>query len=213
MKRFHGQRPYSKAEITADAVVHGLGVTAGVIAVAILLSRVVITGGPWLPLLVYCLGLMAMLSFSATYNLWPATPVKWILRRFDHSAIYLLIAGTYTALLPFLASRSEAWVLGIVIWAVAALGIVLKVLLPGRFDKLAVAVYLGMGWAGVFSIRSFMAVLPMTTQILIAVGGLLYTVGVIFYVWERLKFQNAIWHAFVATAAGCQFAGIAYLYG
>ncbi|HMT13946.1 MAG TPA: hemolysin III family protein [Aestuariivirga sp.] len=212
MKRYHGSRPYSPSEIRADAVVHVLGLSAGVIAAAILLTRVVLTGGAWVPLMVYVLGLLAMLSFSATYNLWPATPVKWILRRFDHSAIYLLIAGTYTALLPFLTSRTEAVVLGLVIWSVAALGIVLKVALPGRFDKLAIAVYLGMGWAGVFSIRSFMAVLPMTTQILIAVGGLLYTVGVIFYVWERLKFQNAIWHAFVATAAGCQFAGIAYLY-
>ena len=97
---------------------------------------------------VYVAGLLAMLVLSATYNLWPVSRAKWVLRRFDHSAIYLLIAATYTPFIMELKDSYFAIALLIGVWCVAIVGIVLKLALPGRFDRLAVGLYLAMGWSG-----------------------------------------------------------------
>lgn len=209
---FAGQRPYSAAEIWADGAAHVAGVVAGLIGSILLLAHVAPRQPHWQAVAIYLLCLLAMLSFSAAYNLWPLSPVKWWLRRFDHSAIFLLIAGTYTPLLPFLTNRTEALALALFLWFGAAFGMAVKFLLPGRFDTLAVGAYLALGWAGVLSAWSFHAVLPGPTQVLIVIGGLLYSAGVVFHLWQRLKFQNAIWHGFVVAAAACHFAAIAYAY-
>jgi hypothetical protein len=105
------------------------------------------------PVLVYIIGLVTMLALSAAYNMWPVSPAKWVLRRFDHSAIYLLIAGTYT---PFLAQMKSALAsagLGVGVWLSAAVGIALKLALPGRFDRLAVVLCLLLGWSGCHCLR------------------------------------------------------------
>ncbi len=154
-----------------------------------------------------------MFGFSCAYNLTPPSPLKWLLRRFDHSAIYFMIAGTYTALLAMLGNQVWNWVLIGVIWAGALGGSAIKMLLPGRFDRLAIVLYLLMGWAALAAIKPVSMALPTATLVLVVVGGLLYSVGVIFYKWQSLKFQNAIWHGFVAAAAACHFAGIAVAVG
>ena len=157
---------------------------------------------------IYAAGLTAMLGISATYNLWPVSPVKWLLRRFDHSAIFLLIAATYTPFLAQMQDRVVAVALLIGVWSVAAIGIALKVLLPGRFDRLSIALYLALGWSGVVAYESVMSSLPSTTLWLIAAGGVLYSAGVIFHAWRRLRFQNAIWHSFVLLAAACHYSAV-----
>ena len=108
----------------------------------------------------YLFGLMAMMIFSAAYNLTPPSHLKWLLRRFDHSAIYLLIAGTYTPLLPYLPDATQSWTLGLITWLGAAFGVLVKFLFPGRFDRLAILVYLALGWVGVTAAGTFMQVLP-----------------------------------------------------
>ena len=108
----------------------------------------------------YLFGLLVMLACSAAYNLTPPSQLKWILRRFDHSAIFLLIAGTYTPLLPFLPDAAQGWTLGLVTWLGAAFGIAMKFIFPGRFDRLAILVYLALGWVGVTAAGAFMQVLP-----------------------------------------------------
>jgi hemolysin III len=153
-----------------------------------------------------------MLGSSAAYNLSPVSPTKWILRRFDHSAIYMMIAATYTPLLIRLPDNRLALVLAAIVWIGAAIGVLIKVFLPGRFDKLAVAMYLALGWVGIFAASSFFAVLPRMTMLLIITGGLLYSAGVPFYLWEKLKFQNVIWHVFVVAAAATHFVAIAILH-
>ena len=120
-----------------------------------------------------------------------------------------MIAGTYTPLLYQLQSRSWAWALAIVVWVGAIAGVVLKVALPGRFDRLSIAIYLLLGWAAAIAARPLFDSLPHATLVLLAVGGVLYSVGILFYLWHSLKFQNAIWHAFVAAAAACHYAAIA----
>lgn len=201
---------YDRVELIADGVVHILGIVFGLIAATVLvvLAAVYATPGQIVSVCIYAVGLLAMLGLSATYNLWPVSPVKWFLRRFDHSAIYILIAATYT---PILAHMQNV-VLGICIligvWAVAAFGIYMKVKWPGRYDRLAVALYLAMGWSGVMAYDSLVSSLPSSTLWLIAAGGLFYSLGVIFHAWERLRFQNAIWHSFVLVAAGIHYAAV-----
>jgi hemolysin III len=205
---FADRRGYSPGEIRADALVHGVGIVGVLLGSIALLAH---AGVSWV-LVSYLVGLMAMLMCSAAYNLTPPSQLKWILRRFDHSAIYVLIAGTYTPLLPYLPDATQSWTLGLITWIGAAFGVLVKFAFPGRFDRLAILVYLALGWVGVTAAGSFTQVLPPTVINLIIAGGMLYTAGVIFHIWESVKFQNAIWHGFVTAAAACHFAAITLLY-
>jgi hemolysin III len=206
--RPHGMSwAYDRAEIIADGMIHTLGVglgIAGAIALAIVVSRSA-QGSEIASVLVYGIGLLAVLGLSAAYNMWPVTRVKWMLRRFDHSAIYLLIAGTYT---PFIVQLKSGFIAGgllVGIWMSALAGLALKLFLPGRFDRLAVMLYLILGWSGAMAYESIAATLSAGTLWLLAIGGALYSIGVIFHVWRSLRFQNAIWHAFVLIAACCHY--------
>jgi hemolysin III len=200
---------YDRAELIADGIVHAAGVLfglTGVLAiVAIALGR---KGQGATPVLIYGVGLLAMLGISALYNMWPVSRLKWLLRRFDHSAIYLLIAGTYTPFLAQMKSGLLAVGLGIGMWASAAFGIALKLLLPGRFDAVSIGLYLALGWIGVVAYDSFTAAIPPASVHLLWLGGALYSVGIVFHAWERLRFQNAIWHGFVLVAAMCHYVAV-----
>jgi hemolysin III len=157
---------------------------------------------------IYAVALAAMLTISGAYNMWPVCDTKWIFRRFDHSAIYLLIAGTYTPLIAQLRNGLPSLILLAALWLSAGIGIMLKLMLPGRFDRLAIALYLVLGWCGVVAYSTFFALLPSLTFHLLAAGGILYSVGVIFHVSRAMRFQNAIWHAFVLLGAACHYAAI-----
>jgi hemolysin III len=207
-KRPHGSPwNYDRGEIVADGVIHVIGCCFGLIgavALIVLANEIVAIESVF----VYAVGVLAMLGFSAAYNLWPVSETKWILRRFDHSAIFVLIAGTYT---PFLAQSNISLPSGGLlagVWITAGLGVVLKLMLPGRFDRVAIVLYLLLGWSGVMFCGSLIASLPRLTLWLLAAGGMLYSIGVIFHLWESLRFQNAIWHAFVLFAAGCHYVAI-----
>lgn len=209
------KRAYSVGELVADGVVHAIAIVAGLVAFAVLFVRVVAQGaaGDVAATTIYATGFFLMFGFSCAYNMTPPSALKWLLRRFDHSAIFLMIAGTYTALLSQMADRFWAWTLIAVVWVGALGGTMLKLFLPGRFDRLSIALYMLLGWTAVVAIGPVIEALPATTLVLVAIGGLLYSVGVVFYKWEALRYQNAIWHGFVALAAGCHWAGIAYVMG
>jgi hemolysin III len=202
---------YERREIVADGVVHALGIGFAVIGGASLIAVAASTAGfgEFAAVTVYLVTLMAVLGLSATYNLWPVGPVKWRLRRYDHAAIFLLIAGTYT---PFLA-QIKAGMAGLAmlagIWTTALAGAALKIALPGRFDRVAIGLYLLLGWSGIAVWDGMVDTLAPATIWLLAAGGALYTLGVVFHVWESLRFQNAIWHAFVLAAAICHYAAVA----
>lgn len=205
------KRPLSTAELLADGIVHALALLAGLIAFPLLLFHALQTAGIGVvaALVVYAAGFFLMFGFSLAYNMTPPSALKWLLRRFDHSMIYVMIAGTYTAVIPHLDHPGWAWALGVVVWLGAALGIVIKVVLPGRYDRLSVLAYILLGWVGVIAIGPVTAALPSVSLWLLLAGGLTYVAGVGFYVWHGLRFQNAIWHVFVAVAAGLHFAAIA----
>ena len=151
---------------------------------------------------------MLMNGASALYHALPAGKNRSRAQILDHASIFILIAATYTPFLqrgiedPFLAGML------VFIWTMAAGGIALKFLFPGRYDRLAILIYLAMGWVGVFAAGPLLAHLSVTTLTLIVVGGVLYSVGVIFHVWEALRFQNAIWHGFVVAAAAVHYSAV-----
>jgi len=205
------KRDLSLGELLADGIVHALALLAGLIAFPLLLFHGLQTAGAgtFAALTVYAAGFFLMWGFSLAYNMTPPSALKWLLRRFDHSMIYVMIAGTYTAVIPHLDSPAWALTLGAVVWTGAVLGIVVKVALPGRYDRLAILAYVMLGWVGVIAAGPVMAALPTASLWLLVAGGVTYVAGVAFYVWEHLRFQNAIWHLFVAVAAGLHFAAIA----
>ena len=204
----------SPAERLADAVIHALGVSLSIVAVAVLFGFVIRASDPLTltAALVYGAGMIAMFSFSASYNLagdekWDGRWKDW-LRRCDHSAIFLMIAGTYTPFALVSIGGTTGHPLLALVWTVALAGLVLKLGWPHRLKRLSVALYLALGWSGVVAAGSIVAALPMAALALLAAGGILYSVGVIFHLWKSLQFQNAIWHAFVLVAAACHYLAV-----
>lgn len=201
-------RLYSRHEHLADAAIHVLGIAFAVSATLWLLWNV--SGFVTVAAVsVYCAGLLAMIVASAAYNLWPAGALKEILRRFDHSAIFVMIAATYT---PFAAARLGYPVGDLILWLVwsaAAVGVGLKMFFPRRFEKVSIVLYLAMGWLIVTAIKPLAEAVAAIDFSLLIAGGLIYSAGVAFYLIERIPFHKAIWHGLVLAAAVLHFAAIA----
>jgi hemolysin III len=214
-KEFPDYRPYSSGEVAADAAVHAVGVVGSLAAGLALLARLRADHGAFDIAVVgiYLAALLTVFALSAGYNLTPPSALKWRLRRFDQAAIFLLIAATYTPLLPFLPESRQTWGLGLFVWLGCAAGATLKLTFPNRFDRPFILFYLALGWSGVAAAPSFAAALPAGVMALIIAGGILYTAGVLFHLWDELRYQNAVWHTFVVLAAACHFAAVALLYG
>ena len=199
----HLRWDYSRAEMMADAVVHGIGIAFGVIGGAAIIVLAAVFAG-WAQLAavtIYALGLIALLCVSAAYNLWPVSRTKWLLRRFDHALIYVLIAATYTPFVTRFPDGFDRYALLFGVWAVAIGGAVLKVTLPGRFDRLSIVLCILLGASGVLAWNTIATALPPSTVWLMVAGGLVYVSGVVFHVWDGLRFQNAVWHSFVLVAS------------
>ena len=204
------RRPYSLGEIIADGIIHVLALIAGAAGFALLFALAPVHGGAgeYVALAIYAVCFFLMFGFSFAYNMVPDSALKRWLRRCDHSGIYLMIAGTYTALMALV--RADWWTVALVVfvWCGALVGVASKLFMPARFDRGAVGFYLALGWSAIVAIKPLAASLPATALALIVAGGLIYSAGVPFYVWRSLKFQNAIWHACVVLGAACQFGGV-----
>jgi hemolysin III len=200
---------YTRAEEIADACVHTVGVTAGTIA-AIALVAVALAHLPTAAataVVIYALGMLAVLCFSAAYNL-SRSPRRWLLRRCDHAAIFIKIAATYTPFAAVKMGGSSGFTLLGAVWGIALAGAAAKLLVPQRFGRTSYVLYLAQGWTCVFTVQPLLSVLSPTAMMLLLVGGVLYTVGVVFHLSERLPYHNAIWHGFVLAASACHFAAV-----
>jgi len=203
---------YDQVELIADGIIHAIGVSLGVVGAIVIVTVAAnsMHTADMSPIVIYSIGLLSMFGFSAAYNTWPISHAKWVLRRFDHSAIYVMIAGTYTAFIEQMRGDFVSIGLLIGVWLTAVVGVTLKLLLPGRFDRLAVVLYLILGWSGVVVYEPVATALPSLSIWLLVAGGALYSAGVVFHGWQSLRFQNAIWHGFVLVAASCHYSAIFY---
>lgn len=199
---WHRGEPYSRAELVLDAVVHAIGlVIAAGLGGALLTAAGIATAPTELPMIaVYVVSLVVVLTVSLAFNMAPVAPIKQVLARLDQAAIFLLIAGTYTPLLALVSGTLGSIMLALV-WGGALIGIALKLIVPQHFGRLALVLYLGIGWSGVVVFQSLAAALPMSTLWLLLAGGVAYSSGIVFHVWERLRFHNVLWHCFVVTGA------------
>lgn len=201
---------YTRTEFWADAAVHLLGLAFVLIAGPILIGFVAAEGetGTIIAISIYVASLLAMIVASASYNLAPVgTPKQW-LRRLDHSAIYIKIAGAYTPFAMLSLSGGTGYRLLIGVWLAAMSGVLVKLFWPRRFRLFTLSLYLAMGWAAAPLAAEVAASVQPTTWMLVLVAGALYTLGLPFHLWERLPYQNAIWHGFVLVATATLYAAI-----
>ena len=200
------QPPYSRPEELAHSLTAGVGIVACVLGIPWLAS--VTSGAPVrrVAALVFGISALAMFVTSVFYHHERDLERKVRLRKLDHAAIYLLIAGTYTPVAVIAMGGAWGWTLFGTMWTLAAIGIIAKTTVGFRFPRLSTALYLVMGWVGMLAIRPMAdALTPAELGWLIA-GGLAYTAGVPFYVWKTRRYTHAVWHLFVLAGVACHFA-------
>lgn len=202
-------RAYSAVEEWLNSVSHGIGFVAAIVGLVFLLLRaehpLAVTAAA-----VYGATLILMFLSSTLYHAISHTKAKGLLKLFDHSAIYLLIAGTYTPLMLVSIGGLLGITMTAVIWALALAGVAFKLIAQHRFPKVSVATYLLMGWIALGMIYPLYVALPGAGLWLLFAGGLLFSVGVIFYVAKSKPFTHAIWHLFVLGGCSCHFFSIYY---
>jgi len=208
------EKGYSLAEEIANSIRHGIGLVFGIVGLVLLLIQAVDANANVMAITSYSLygGSMILLFLASTlYHAIPHARAKIWLKKFDHCAIYLLIAGTYTPFLLVGLDSPLARTLMIVIWGLALLGILFKLTIAHRFKVLSLVTYLAMGWLSLIVIYQLTEKLALGGVTLLAAGGIVYSLGVIFYVCKRIPYNHAIWHGFVLGGSVCHFLAI-YLY-
>jgi hemolysin III len=200
--------PYSRPEELAHSLTAALGIIACAVAIPILVK--VSVPDPWRVAtgLVFGLTALAMFVTSVIYH-WSSSPeLKVVLRKLDHSAIYLLIAGTYTPFALVAIEGAWGWTLFGVAWALAIFGVVAKFTIGFRFPRLSLALYLGMGWMSILAIRPMIEALTTSQLLWLLAGGVLYTAGTPFYAWKTRRYTHAVWHLFVLGGVACHFVAV-----
>jgi hemolysin III len=197
-------RPYSPLEESLNATTHGLGFVAASVGLVFMLLRVDGIYGQ-VACVVYGVSMMMMFLSSTLYHAVSRPDLKKLLKTIDHSAIYILIAGTYTPLMVLAVGGTVGLVAMVLIWSIAITGILFKCFANNRFPKLSLVTYLLMGWLALFFIYPLYNSLETTGFYWLLAGGLCYTVGVVFYAAKKIQFTHAIWHLFVAAGSFCHF--------
>ncbi|PMM38740.1 PAQR family membrane homeostasis protein TrhA [Vibrio splendidus] len=205
---------YSDIEERANAITHGLGVVLGVVGLILLLIRAFDYQADMLTvasMTVYGSSIILLFLASTLYHSITTEKTKRLLKTLDHCAIYLLIAGSYTPFLLVGLRTPLAMGLMAVIWGIALVGIIMKIAFVYRFKRLSLFIYLAMGWLSLIVVYQLAMNINIGGLVLLAVGGVIYSLGVIFYVAKRIPYNHAIWHLFVLAGCACHFFAI-YLY-
>lgn len=206
----HPLKPnYSLAEETASSLSHALGIILSIAGLAVLTAFAALHGGASRIVSVSVYGTTLILLFTAStlYHALPNPRIKPVLRLLDHSAIFLLIAGTYTPFTLISLRGPWGWTLFVIVWTLAIIGIALE-LRRVRNRVAAALLYLGMGWVGIIAVKPLIATIEPTGLWLLLAGGLCYTFGVPFYLWKKLPYNHALWHLFVLAGSVLQFFSI-----
>ena len=194
---------YTFGEELSHAITHGLGVVLAIIGLCVLVVRASLYGDIWhvVASSVFGATLVMMYAASTLYHSIPLPRARHVLRVIDHSLIYFLIAGTYTPFTLVTLHGPWGWSLFGFTWGLAVIGVGLKIFTTGRYEKVSLAVYLMMGWCAVVAVKPLLERLEPAGLILLAAGGITYSGGVAFYVWNRLRYHHAIWHLFVLAGS------------
>ncbi|WP_346863169.1 hemolysin III family protein [uncultured Draconibacterium sp.] len=207
-----GYRRLSLGEEIFNSITHGIGTLLSIAALVLLIVFAAIKGNAWHVVSFSIFGTTLVLLYlsSTLYHSFTKEKVKNIFVRFDHAAIFLLIAGTYTPFLLTALRGALGWTLFGIIWSVAIAGVVIRSIYLTRFRKLMVGIYLVMGWLFVVAIGPMMKNLPALSIIFLFLGGLMYSIGVVFYAWRTLKYGHGIWHLFVLAGSIMHFFSVIY---
>jgi hemolysin III len=209
----HGRdKLFTLGEELAHALTHGLGVVLAIVGLTVMVARAALYGDTWHVVSASIFGATLVLMYSAStlYHSIPLPRAKEILRIIDHSTIYFLIAGTYTPFTLVTLHGVWGWSLFGVTWGLALFGVVFKIFATGRYEKLSLAIYLGMGWSIVVAIKPLWHTVEIGGLVLLALGGLAYTGGVAFYVFDHRRYFHAIWHAFVLAGSVLQYFAVLF---
>ncbi len=206
------EKEYTVREEIASSVTHGLGIVFSVVGLVVLVSLSVGMADPWriVSTAIFGASMIILYLASTLYHAIPWPSVKSVMRVFDHCAIYLLIAGTYTPFLLVSLRGPAGWTLLVVMWGIAVIGCAFKAFHTGKFDRLSTAAYVAMGWMIIFAIKPALELIPLGAMVLMALGGLAYTAGVFFYACNRIPYNHAIWHGFVLAGTVTHFFAILF---
>ena len=198
---------YSKGEEITNAILHGIGAGLAIAALVILIVFASSRGdGRYVvSYTIYGSTLVMLYMASTLYHSFPSGKTKDLFEIFDHSAIYLLIAGSYTPLALAALKGTLGWTMFGIVWGLSVIGIIFKVFWVKKFVILSTILYIAMGWLIIIAIKPLMNVLNTTSLVFLVAGGVLYTAGTVFYVWRGMKYHHAIWHLFVLGGSICHF--------
>jgi hemolysin III len=201
----------SPREELANAITHGVGAVAAAVGSVVLVAMAAAYGNGWqlAGAIVFGLALVLLYVASTLYHASKDRVMRGRMKVFDHCAIFVLIAGTYTPFTLVGLREDGGWWLFAAIWTLAVAGVVFKLFFTGRFKGISTLIYLGMGWMVVLAIGPFLRQIPQVTMIWLAAGGAAYTLGTIFYMSDRIPFAHAIWHGFVLIGSACHFVAVA----
>lgn len=203
---------YSIGEEIANSVTHGVGLILAIAGLAVLTAFASRLGNAWhvVSCTIFATTLILQYTFSTLYHSIQLPRAKSVMRVLDHSAIFLLIAGTYTPFMLVNLRGTWGWTLFGIVWGLALLGVLFQVSLLRRWQGISLALYIGMGWVVVIAIKPMIASVAPGGLILLLLGGLAYTSGVVFYLWERLHYNHAIWHGFVLAGSILHFFAVLF---
>jgi len=198
---------YTLGEEIAHAVTHGVGLLLSIGGLAILVVAASVRGDAWhvVGCAIFGATLVLLYAASTLYHGIPSPPAKRVLRQFDYAAIFLLIAGSYTPFALVNLRGGWGWTLLALVWGLAILGITLQVTIPSKVRRLSVPIFLGMGWLVGIAIEPLVRSVHPEGLLLLFLGGMAYTLGVVFFAWRRLPYNHAVWHLFVLAGSACHF--------
>ncbi|HSP90528.1 MAG TPA: hemolysin III family protein [Vicinamibacterales bacterium] len=203
-------RAWTLGEEVAHSVTHGIGMLAAVAGLVVLLILAAATRDPWriTSCAIYATTLVLLYAASTLYHALSATRARDVLRVLDHSAIFLLIAGTYTPFALVSLRGPWGWTLLGIVWSLAIAGVVAKAVYGTRWPVMSTVLYLAMGWTVVIAVKPLLTHVPPGGIAWLVAGGLAYTFGVVFYAWTRLRYGHAIWHVFVLAGSVCHYIAV-----
>ncbi|MDF2674704.1 MAG: hlyIII [Clostridiales bacterium] len=204
---------FTRGEEITNAILHGIGSGLAIAALVILIVFASIKGDARyvVSYTIYGSTLVLLYLASTLYHSFPRGKTKNVFEIFDHSAIYLLIAGSYTPLALVALKGTLGWIMFGIVWGLSVIGIVFKVFWVKKFVVLSTVLYIAMGWLIIIAIKPLMEFMSTTSLVFLVAGGVLYTVGTIFYVWRGMKYHHAIWHLFVLGGSICHFFSMIFM--